>query len=214
MSGKNHTFEKKEREETEKKEREEREKKEREENEKKEREETEKKEREEREKREREENEKKERELKEKKEREEREKKEREEMEKKEREEREKKEKEKEEYSEKEEYKRMGMCSRCLDVGEEVHNAIDCENEEVINAGYKLAFATESPNLLKLLKEIESTEEEKCPVCGGNDCEDPYQCLKQARFVMEGEDFKIEIVERCEKCGKKHPYDVPKDCRE
>ena len=45
-----------------------------------------------------------------------------------------------EEEIEEEENEEMRMCTRCLDVGEDVHNSMDCDKEEIINAGYKLGF--------------------------------------------------------------------------
>ena len=58
--------------------------------------------------------------------------------------------------------------------------------------GLKLAFSTESPNLLRLIQEIEETEEEICPVCKKDTCEDPYICLKAGKFIVVGDDFQIE----------------------
>ena len=66
---------------------------------------------------------------------------------------------------------------------------------------------------LKCSKKLKIRKKKSCPVCGGNECEDAYECLKEARFVMEEEDFRIESVERCGNCQKKHPYEIPKGCR-
>ena len=64
------------------------------------------------------------------------------------------------------------------------------------NPGLKLAFSAESPNLLRLIKEIEETEEEICPVCKKDTCEDPYVCLKEAKFMVVGDNFQIEPRQR------------------
>ena len=87
---------------------------------------------------------------------------------------------------------RLKMCTRCLSIGYTVHSSQDCDEEEVHNPGLKLAFSAESPNLLRLIKEIEETEEEICPVCKKDTCEDPYVCLKEAKFMVVGDDFQIE----------------------
>ena len=87
---------------------------------------------------------------------------------------------------------RLKMCTRCLSIGYTVHSSQDCDEEEVHNPGLKLAFSAESPNLLRLIKEIEETEEEICPVCKKDTCEDPYACLKEAKFMVVGDDFQIE----------------------
>ena len=121
---------------------------------------------------------------------------------------------EREEKTETEEQKKM--CPRCLDIGENVHALMDCEGEEVANAGYKLAFAMRSKTFFEMLEKIDNTEEEWCPVCKEEDCEDPYSCLKQAKFTPVGEenDVVIDVVPKCTKCQKRHPYDVPDECKD
>ena len=85
--------------------------------------------------------------------------------------------------------------------------------KQIINTGYKLAVHTKSKNLRKMLELIHTTEEERCSVCKG-DCKDFDMCLKHAKFIIDGDDFRIERVEKCGKCGGQHPYHILKKCKE
>ena len=71
---------------------------------------------------------------------------------------------------------------------------------------------TKSQNLKKMLELIDTTEEERCPVCQG-DYKDFNMHLKHAKFIIDGHDFHIEGVEKCGKCGRQHPYNIPKTCQ-
>ena len=116
---------------------------------------------------------------------------------------------EKGEEQEKEEEGEWEMCTKCLEIGKNVHKSVDCMEKQIINAGYKLAVCMKSQNLKKMLELIDTTEEERCPVCQG-DCKDFNMCLKHEKFIKDGDNFCIEGVEKCGKCGGQHPYNIPK----